>query len=58
MAKISTLPTFTCKFENYLDEALHDRLVCGRRDTSAQKKLLVKKALTFQEVVEATYNFE
>jgi hypothetical protein len=36
----------TCKFRNFLDEALRDRLVCGVRSKAIQKKLLAEDGLT------------
>jgi transposase InsO family protein len=37
-----------CNFENYLDRALRDRLVCGLQDTRIQNKLLNTTDLTFE----------
>lgn len=42
----------TCDFGDFLEDALHDCLVCGLRNESAQKKLLTEKDLTFVRAVE------
>ena len=34
-----------CEFGNFLEEALHDRVVCGIHNMAAQKHLLSKKNL-------------
>ena len=38
----------TCKFGNFLDEAIRDRLVCGLANGGTQKKLLAEKDLTLK----------
>ena len=39
-------------FKAYLEEALHNRLICGLRSESTQKRLLSEADLTFAQVVE------
>ena len=48
----------TCDFKTHLDEALHDRLVCGLRSVGARKKLLGQKDLTFHKAVELATTHE
>ena len=43
-----------CQFGQYLDEALRDRLVCGMRSQSTQKRLLAEADLTFSKAQETT----
>ena len=38
----------TCNFENFLSSALRDRYVCGMRDDSIRKRLLVESNLTLE----------
>ena len=42
----------TCDFNQFLEEALRDRLVCGLANKSTQKKLLSEKNLTLERVFE------
>ena len=42
----------TCKFGQFLEEALRDHLVCGLNNSSIQKKLLSEKDLTLQWAVD------
>ena len=46
VAELRRLST-NCKFGATLNDALRDRLVCGMRNTSAQKRLLAEADLTF-----------
>ena len=45
LAELRRLATH-CEFGNYLNEALRDRLVCGLRNPSTQKRLLAEADLT------------
>lgn len=51
---VSALQKLTehCDFQDHLENTLRDRLVCGLRDVSAQKRLLSKEDLTFVKAVE------
>ena len=51
VAELKSLATH-CAFEDHLNEALRDRLVCGLRNQSIQKRLLSETDLTFQKAVE------
>ena len=42
----------TCDFGQFLEEALHDRLVCGLNNSSIQKKLLSENELTLQRAID------
>jgi len=42
----------TCEFGQFLEEALHDRFVCGLNNSSIQKKLSSEKNLTLQRAVD------
>ena len=57
MAELRRLTTH-CKFGALLDEALRDRLVCGLRNGSIQKKLLTEADLTSARAVEFTVGME
>ena len=48
----------TCDYGDFLEHALRDRLVCGLRNESAQKKLLTEKDLTFVRAVEIAEGIE
>jgi len=48
----------TCKFANFLDEALRDKFVCGLQDTGIQKKLLTEAGLTFKRATEIAVSME
>ena len=47
-----------CAFGNYLEEALRDRLVCGLRRESIQKRLLSKAELTLAKAVDLAQSLE
>ena len=47
-----------CEFKDYLDEALRDRLVCGLRSESIQRKLLAEVDLTLKRTVELAQGME
>ena len=42
----------SCEFGTFLDEALHDRFVCGLRSDSARRKLLMEAKLTLAHAIE------
>ena len=48
----------SCKFGQFLDEALRDRLVCGIRSENIQKHLLTKDGLSFQTAVNLAKTLE
>ena len=47
-----------CAFGTYLNEALRDRLVCGFRSESIQRRLLAEKDLTLSKAVEIAQGME
>ena len=47
-----------CQFGTHLDDALRDRFVCGLRNESIQKILLMEKALKFNAAVEKALQLE
>ena len=47
-----------CQFGAHLDDALRDRFVCGLRNESIQKILLMEKALKFNAAVEKALQLE
>ena len=47
-----------CDFQNKLDGALQDRLVCGLRSETIQKHLLAEKNLTFASAIEIAQGME
>ena len=51
VAELRRLAT-DCEFGDYLGEALRDRLVCGMRSSSVQKRLLSEADLTFKRALE------
>ena len=57
VAELKRLSTH-CQFEAYLDDALRDRLVCGLRKESTQKRLLLEERLTFTKAVEVAQSIE
>ena len=57
MAELRRLATH-CDFQNYLDQALRDRLVCGLRSENIQKRLLVEADLTLARAVELAQGME
>ncbi|XP_038063116.1 uncharacterized protein LOC119733818 [Patiria miniata] len=48
----------TCKFVNFLKDALRDRLVCKLINTTCQKKLLTEKELSFDKALQQAVAFE
>ena len=52
LASLSRLAS-RCKFRDFLDEELRDRLVCGMQSESTQKVLLSKADLTLEKALEA-----
>ena len=48
----------TCDFNNFLDEALHDKFVCGLSHIPTQKTLLAKDNLTFAKAKETAIAIE
>ena len=57
MAKLRHLAS-TCNFEQFLDQALRDRLVCGLRNATTQKCLLAEADLTLQRALEIAQGME
>ena len=57
LAELRRLATH-CQFGGFLEEALRDRLVCGMRHESAQKKLLTEADLTLARAVEIAQGME
>ena len=57
VAELRRLATH-CAFEAYLEEALRDRLVCGLRSESTQKRLLSEADLTLAWAVEIAQSME
>ena len=57
VAELRRLATH-CAFEAYLEEALRDRLVCGLRSESTQKRLLSEADLTLARAVEIAQSME
>ena len=57
VAELKRLSTH-CQFNDYLDDALRDHLVCGLQKESTQKQLLLEDKLTFTKAVETTQNIE
>ncbi len=51
VAELRRLATH-CKFADFLNDALRDRLVCGLLSASSQKKLLSEKDLTLKRAIE------
>ena len=48
----STLDLEHCNYKNTLDDMRRDRLMCGIRDTSVQRRLLAEPDLTFKKAME------
>ena len=48
----------TCKFGDFLEDALRDRLVCGMLNESIQKVLLTKEDLTLSKAVSVSQGME
>ena len=57
VAELRRLAT-DCEFGDYLGEALRDRLVCGTRSSSVQKRLLSEADLTFKRALEIAQAME
>ena len=47
-----------CEFQNFLDEALRDKLVCGLKSEAILKRLLTEKALTLEKALEISQSME
>ena len=47
-----------CKFDNYLEDALRDRFVCGLRNEAIQKRLLAETDLTLSKAMELAQGME
>jgi len=50
--------TIHCNFGQYLQQALRDRLVCGLRCESTQKRLLEEDPLTFERAIQIATSME
>ena len=48
----------TCEFGEFLNDALRDRLVCGQRNESVQKRLLSEANLTFSKALKLAQSME
>ena len=57
VAELRRLST-NCEFGDTLNDALRDWLVCGMRNTSAQKRLLAEADLTFIRALELAQGME
>ena len=57
LAELRRLSTH-CAFADYLEQALRDRLVCGIRSESIQKRLLAEADLTLKKAVELAQGME
>ena len=57
LAELRRLATH-CKFSTFLEEALRDRLVCGLRSESIQKRLLAEKNLTLKTALDLAHGME
>ena len=57
LAELRRLSTH-CSFGDYLEQALRDRLVCGIRSESIQKRLLAEAELTLKRAVEIAGGME
>ena len=47
-----------CDFKNYIEEALRDRLVCGIKNESIQRRLLSKNELDMNKALEIPLSME
>ena len=47
-----------CEFNDYLNQALRDRLVCGLRHEAMQKRLLTESKLTLTKAIEIAQSLE
>ena len=57
MVELRKLATH-CDFRDYLNQALHDRLVCGLVNHNIQKKLLTEANLTLTKALEIAKSME
>ena len=57
VAKLRQLATH-CEFGTFLQDALCDRLVCGLRNTTAQKNLLLEENLTLERAIRVAQSLE
>ena len=57
MAELRKLAV-SCKFKNFLHDALHDRFVCVHWNDAMQKKILVEDKLTFQGAIDIAKSME
>ena len=57
VVELKRLSTY-CDFGTFLEDALRDRLVCGLRSETIQKKLLAEEALTFDSAVKISTAME
>ena len=57
LAELRRLATH-CSFGNFLSDALRDRLVCGLRSESVQRKLLSQRELTLAQAVDIAKGME
>ena len=57
VAELRRLATH-CDFEEYLEQALRDRLVCGIHHGNTQKRLLSESNLTLKKAIEVACNVE
>lgn len=48
----------TCNFKELLEEALHDRFVCGINNEAVQHQLLMESELTLTKAVEMVQSME
>ncbi|XP_070573004.1 uncharacterized protein [Ptychodera flava] len=48
----------TCKFGTFLDQALRDKLVCGLRTFSIQKRLLQEDDISFEKAMQIAISME
>ncbi|XP_070581509.1 uncharacterized protein [Ptychodera flava] len=48
----------TCKFGTFLDQALRDKLVCGLRTFSIQKRLLQENDISFEKAMQIAISME
>ena len=47
-----------CEFEGYLEQALHDRFVCGIRNEAICRRLLAEKELKLSKALEQALSME
>ena len=57
VAELRRLAT-DCAFNDYLNEALHDKFVCGLCSKATQRRLLAEKDLAFTKAVEIAQGME